>query len=166
MQQWGSPQLIAVFKAMTCNSTLSACAAVALWRWSLELYRCLQSHVVWWNPLVFTEESSKMLEEWKFSSKFDKFHLKLAPPKKNGRLYLAIWGSLSPTVAWNEFEDMLICLIFVEMLSVEIQHRTQLGDATPKHASEGVTGSAVLSACQRSRRWMTSVRSFFLQMSF
>eukprot|EP00434_Breviolum_minutum_P007722 symbB.v1.2.006811.t1/scaffold409.1/size210228/14 len=55
---------------MTCNSALSACAAVALWRWSLELYRCLQS-------------------------------------------------SVSPT---------------------------------------GVTGSAVLSACQRSRSWMTSVR--------
>ena len=97
---------------MTCNSALSACAAVALWRWSLELYRCLQSHlVVWWNPLGFygrIVQDVGGMEKSRLNLTI--FIESVSTLKKNiGRLYLylAIWGSVSPTVAWNEFEDML-----------------------------------------------------------
>ncbi len=105
------------------------------------------------NPLVFTEESSKMLEEWKS-------YLKLAPP-----CTFIKWGTVSPTVAWNLFEDVLDFSLRCYWLKFRAEWYKKA-----QHAAEAVTGSAVLSACQRSRQWMTSLRTwkdtFSFQMSF
>ena len=147
---------------MTCNSTLSACAAVALWRGSLELYRCLQSHLGVAEIRWFLRRSLQRC--WKNGNS----HLKLAPPKKTRTLAdctFIKWGTVSPTVAWNEFEDVLDFSLRCYWLKFRAEWYKKA-----QHAAEAVTGSALLSACQRSRQWMTSLRTwkgtFSFQMSF
>ena len=115
-------QLNAVFKVMTCNSTLSACAAVTLWRWSLELYRCLQSHLGVAEIHWFLRRSlQRCWKNPKFSSKVGN------PPKKDiGRLYLYL---VRHCISYSRLEWIWRCAWFLfEMLLVQIQHRTELSD--------------------------------------